>query len=502
MNEKNPVTPLDPENGPAAKHQHFEIASEKANMTANTERALEAQGRELHELPISYCLGGFGLISPLITYINNDIGPSDNILWVSLAWLLLQAITYLIVGRLTDIFGRRWFFIIGSCIGLIGSIFGAVAQTVNQLIGSMVFLGISAGIMLCFFWASAEIVPMKYRYLANVGTYIFSIPTNPLAPKLAYWFQAETKVSAPVIGTLVAGAVGTALCILWELKLPFKDVDPFFPLHLFRNGRYMAVSWLTGFASCNYYAFVLLWPAAVTNIYTVEGNYLSTMFALPAMSFVFGQIAGGIVANFTGPKLPTIGFMIIATPLLGAAATNPLNMSMTMAFVITGCFTVGAADAIAITTTTFPIRSQEEIGTAGGLSGFIRLFVPTISVAVYSTVLANKLTTTLPARISKAVADTSFPNSSIPALISAFQGTSSFGEVPGITDQVIELGQQGFRSGYSDAIRIVFLTNLAFCGVAVILSFFVANNDASKDNFVAGHIHTKADEQALEQQEK
>lgn len=261
----------------------------------------------------------------------------------------------------------------------------------------------------------------------------------------------------------------------------------------------MAVSWLTGFASSCYYALVLLWPAAVINIYDVEGDYESTMFALPAMSFVFGQIGGGLIASYTGPKLPTIVLMIIATPLIGAAATNPINMPMTMGFVITGYFAAGAADSIAITTTTFPIRSQDEIGTAGGLSGFLRLFVSTVSVAVYSTVLANRLTTTLPSQIALAVADTNLPDSSIPALVSALSGNSPLTDVPGITDQVMKLGRQGFREGYAQAIQTVFFVNLAFCGVAVILSFFVANNDESKENFAAGHIHNRSKKQELEQ---
>lgn len=196
----------------ASPQQDIELISTYEPNKIESERAPEAKGRELGDVPLSYwyspgfvgsftaigmsflaASGGYGLVAPLTSFINEDIGPSANVVWVSLAWLLLQAITYLIFGRLSDIFGRRWFFIIGSCIGLIGSIIGACAQTINQLIGAMVFLGISAGIMLCFFWASAEIVPMKYRYLANVGTYIFSIPTNPLAAKLAYAFQTKTS---------------------------------------------------------------------------------------------------------------------------------------------------------------------------------------------------------------------------------------------------------------------------------------------------------------------
>jgi len=40
-----------------------------------------------------------------------------------------------------------------------------------------------------FFWVIAELVPVKWRYLANSYAYIVSIPTNPLAAKIAFTMQ-------------------------------------------------------------------------------------------------------------------------------------------------------------------------------------------------------------------------------------------------------------------------------------------------------------------------
>ena len=94
---------------------------------ADDERAPEARGRDLTDVPKSYWIsplfigsycaigmgfasgtGGFALIAPLLPIINEDIGPNANITWVALAYLLCQTIFFLIVGRLSDIFGRRW----------------------------------------------------------------------------------------------------------------------------------------------------------------------------------------------------------------------------------------------------------------------------------------------------------------------------------------------------------------------------------------------------------
>lgn len=121
--------------------------------------------------------------------INADIGPSPNIYWVPLVNLCGGAVFFLMVGQLSDIFGRRWFFIFGSGLALIGSIIGATAKNVNTLIGAQVFIGIAVAFQQSFFWVVAEIVPMKWRYLANSYCYLMTTPTSPLAARVAYSFQ-------------------------------------------------------------------------------------------------------------------------------------------------------------------------------------------------------------------------------------------------------------------------------------------------------------------------
>lgn len=53
-------------------------------------------------------VGSYAMVVSCLPYIVADIGPSDNSVWVALANQLAGCVMYLLVGRLSDIFGRRW----------------------------------------------------------------------------------------------------------------------------------------------------------------------------------------------------------------------------------------------------------------------------------------------------------------------------------------------------------------------------------------------------------
>lgn len=150
--------------------------------------------------------------------------------------------------------------------------------------------------------------------------------------------------SAHVVGTLVAGAVGFIIFIIWEAYLPriMPNSEPFLPLHFFRNLRYQACAWLTAIGAATYFGYSLIWPQCVAAIYTdLSPSDSATLSGLAAMGFVFGQIAGGFIATFTGPKPGIIFCMTVSAPILAAAAANPLNKTLTMGLIATGTLFIG-----------------------------------------------------------------------------------------------------------------------------------------------------------------
>ena len=115
------------------------------------------QGRRLH---------GFALISVLValmltlllealdqtvvgTALPKIIGELNGFslyTWVATSYLLASATVIPIVSKLSDQFGRKWFFVVGVVIFLLGSALSGASQTIEQLIAFRAVQGLGAGI--------------------------------------------------------------------------------------------------------------------------------------------------------------------------------------------------------------------------------------------------------------------------------------------------------------------------------------------------------------------
>lgn len=102
-----------------------------------------------------------------------------------MAWTLTTAVGYPLVGRLSDIFGRRWFFAGCSAIGTIGCIVGATAPNVNALIGASVLNGAAASGQISFNYVVGELVPMKHRFAFCGAIFASTFPFSGIGAYVA-----------------------------------------------------------------------------------------------------------------------------------------------------------------------------------------------------------------------------------------------------------------------------------------------------------------------------
>lgn len=120
-------------------------------------------------------------------------GPSANITWVSLVWTLSTSVGFTLVGRLSDIFGRRWFFIGCSLLATIGCVVGSTAKDVNQLIGANVLIGLAAASQLSFSYTIGELVPIKHRGFILSFAFTSAAPFSAFGSYISRLFIVHTS---------------------------------------------------------------------------------------------------------------------------------------------------------------------------------------------------------------------------------------------------------------------------------------------------------------------
>ncbi|KAF2015910.1 siderophore iron transporter [Aaosphaeria arxii CBS 175.79] len=135
--------------------------------------------------------GAFGFAAPILGVINADIGPDDRYVWISLVYNAVLAVFLSPVGRLSDIFGRRYFFVGGAIVAIIGSIVCATAQDITTLIGGNVLLAAATATQLSFHFVIGELVPMKHRYVAIGIIYAFTYSSSGMGPAISASFIAH-----------------------------------------------------------------------------------------------------------------------------------------------------------------------------------------------------------------------------------------------------------------------------------------------------------------------
>lgn len=156
-----------------------------------------------------------------------------------------------------------------------------------------------------------------------------------------------------------------------------------------------------------------------------------------------------------------------------------------------GCFWIGWNESICLANTTICLSDQREIGIAGGLGASIRAAICAVLVAVYTTIFSNRLTQTTATHVPPALINAGLPEDSVADFLGVV-GTAgviapsdAYASVQGISDSIIEAGVKAYKLANVDAFRTVYLSTIAFSGIAIILTFWAPNTEEYMTDRVA-----------------
>ena len=311
-----------------------------------------------------------------------DLGGFDRYTWATTSYLVASAVAIPIVGRLSDLYGRRIFFLLGITIFMIGSIPTGLSQTMSQLIGFRAIQGLGGGIIITTsLVAIADLFPPQDRGkfqglvalvfgMASVlgptlggfitdnlswnWIFLFNVPAGiPVLLLIARTFPQNTpeitqrNLDYPGMMTLICAIISILLPLSWAgvqyewsspqtigflafglvmavafVVIESRSDSPIMPLDVYRN-RVMAVSvvvmCLSGLALYGSIMFVPLFFQGVLGASaTSSGRFLTPML----LAVAFGAVLSGVLLHRTGryriQALFSTGLMTTGMMLLSA----------------------------------------------------------------------------------------------------------------------------------------------------------------------------------------
>ncbi len=162
------------------------------------------------------------IIATALPTITGQFNAFESFAWVGTAYIVTSAISTPLLGKLSDLYGRRLIFQSTMAVFLVGSILCGASQSMGQLIAARAFQGMGGGgIQALAFAILGDILPprergryMGYFTLAFVGSALLGPLIGGIIIEHASW-PWIFYINIPFI-IIVAGVCHFAL------KLPFK----------------------------------------------------------------------------------------------------------------------------------------------------------------------------------------------------------------------------------------------------------------------------------------
>lgn len=105
-------------------------------------------------------------IAVIATPVATALGDPTGGIWYTSIYTICVAITFMICGANSDLFGRRWFLIMGNVFLFVGYLMGGLAKNNTTMIAAHAFVGIGAGNCQLAAFALPELLPNKWRHIA------------------------------------------------------------------------------------------------------------------------------------------------------------------------------------------------------------------------------------------------------------------------------------------------------------------------------------------------
>ena len=466
------------------------------------------------------------IVSPAMPVIVADLGGMAHYSWIATSAMLVSAVTVPVVGKLSDQYGRRGFYLAGIAIFLLGSILAGFSTNFWFLVAARAVQGLGMGTLMPLSQTIiGDIIPPRQRGkyqglmgatfgLASIagpligGTvtdhfgwrYLFflTLPLGVIAFAFVLRFlhldHVARRTTVDVLGiiTLTPGLVIGLLATSWGgatyawdsptiigmyvaaalllglfVRIEMRAENPLLPLGMLAR-PVVALSILASFAvAVAMFGAIIYIPVYAQAVMGVSATGSGAILIPQSVSMIGMSILSGLLVSRTGryKEILIVGGLVMLTGywLLTQVAYGDAAWHLTVAMVV-----IGLGLGMMMQIFTLVVQNavpQSELGVATASVQFFRNIGSTVGIAVLGTVMTSRMQPAI--------------ESHLPAGASAMmQGGDSGAGVGSVLDQstleklpapIVE----AIRTGMGEAMHDVFFTAIPFVVVAIVLSIFI-----------------------------
>lgn len=401
------------------------------------------------------------IIATALPQIVGEFNSFESFAWVGTAYIVTSAIATPLLGKLSDLYGRRRIFQITMFIFLVGSFLCGAAGSMGELIAARAFQGLGGGgIQALSFAVIGDIIPPRDRgryigyftlafvssallgpliggfiidnydwkwifwinipFIIIVGVVTHYALRLPFQRKDARLDYAGAALLSVTIATLMIGLeegrtgwteshvlslFGISLVgLIAFLFVEQRAAEPMIPLHLFSN-KIVLRSALLGMCA----GAVVYGSGGFLNLYFQDSQFLSPtesgLRSVPQMIGVTAATFGiGRLISKTGRYKPfPIYGTILAT--LGLTAIAQITGTTPYIWLILPMILMGFGAASIFTSTSIASQNAVEfhdLGVATATVMFFRSLGGSFGLAIFGTILNSTIRSEIPARIGVA----------------------------------------------------------------------------------------------------
>ena len=161
------------------------------------------------------------IIATALPTITGEFDAFESYAWVGTAYIVTSAIGTPLIGKLSDLYGRRQIFQMTMAIFVVGSILCGASQSMTQLIGARAFQGLGGGgIQALAFAILGDILPARERG-RYVGYFTLAFVGSALLGPLLGGFIIENFSWPWIFYINIPFALVVSLICHFALRLPF-----------------------------------------------------------------------------------------------------------------------------------------------------------------------------------------------------------------------------------------------------------------------------------------